>query len=174
MFVIQNSRQSIIESIFDLLSDFVLFLQILLECLDLLGQQVVNLQLPPYNHFKLVHVSIDIVVNEADTLHRRNKLTLHVQQFSILLYGCHMGCKYLLLFLQNIADFFMEVEKFLLLVVLHGFLHDSHIVTCLVLIVPYQFRFDVLLDFLLVFLLLSRLIFHFLTHALIDSLSFIQ
>lgn len=74
----------------------------------------------------------------------------------------------LLLFVQYIGNFLMEIEEFFLFVVFHCLLHYSHIVSCLITILSYEFALNILLNLLLfVFRDVLRLLRHTLVHCLL-------
>ena len=79
-----------------------------------------------------------------------------------------MRSEYLLLFVQYIGDFLMEIEEFFLFIVFHSLLHYSHIVSCLITILSYEFALNILLNLLLlVFGDVLRLHRHTLVHCLL-------
>ena len=75
--------------------------------------------------------------------------------------------EYLLLLVQYIGDFFMEIEELFLLIIFHSLLHDSHIVSCLITILSYEFALNILLNLLsFLFRDVLRLLRHTLVHCL--------
>lgn len=84
-----------------------------------------------------------------------------------------MSSKDLLLLVEDVRYFFMEVEELFLLVVLHGLLHHSYVISRFLLVVADQFHLDVLLNLLL--RLLFRGIFAgLLRHAFVHGFFFVQ
>jgi len=96
-----------------------------------------------------------------------------VEEFGVLLDGCHVRREYLLLLVENVSDLLVEIEELLFLVILHGLFHYSHVVTSLLLVVADQLDLYVLLD-LFLRLLLRNVLGLFLRHALVNGLLFVE
>lgn len=80
---------------------------------DLLGQQVVHLQLLLNHPLQLLDIGVDVEVHIPYPLDLGYQLALLSQQFGVLLDSGHVGREYFFLFLQDICHFFLESKVLL-------------------------------------------------------------
>ena len=141
------------------MSDFVFLLEVLLEIVDLFREEGVHLHFLLHDILKLLDIRIHIVVHKPDSLYFGNQLALLGQQLGVFLDCSHVSGEDLLLFFQDVTNFFLESKELFVLFVSHRSLHGVEIVLDLFLVFLFGdlllplllLDFDLLIDYALLF-----------------------
>ncbi len=125
---VSSTCWSIIECVFYLMSDFVLFFQIFFEVFNFFTQKVVHFELFLDHTLKFINIGVDIVVNESNSLNSRNELTFLGQKLGIFFNSSHMSSENFFLLFQNVRHLFLKSKILFFVFVLHGSFHGRNII----------------------------------------------